>query len=236
MASTFNNRLRQVVLLLIIVLLAFLLLKQLYVFLPGFLGAITLYILFRESYYRLTIKKKWNKKPRTESDEEIPREINPEKARQKTFDRAVNLLTYKARSIKELRERLLEKDWTNEQIVDEVIEKLKFYGYLNDEVFAKSVASSQLRQKPIGKRLLQQKLSQKKLDKETVENALEKAFEETPEEELIDRAIAKRLRLKGKPETREDAKKFYDYLLRQGFSYDLVSNKMRELAKLEDEF
>ncbi|MFN8250365.1 MAG: AI-2E family transporter [Ferruginibacter sp.] len=61
MASTFNNRLRQVVLLLIIVLLAFLLLKQLYVFLPGFLGAITLYILFRESYYRLTIKKKWNK-------------------------------------------------------------------------------------------------------------------------------------------------------------------------------
>lgn len=61
MASTFNNRLRQVVLLLIIVLLAFLLLKQLYVFLPGFLGAITLYILFREWFYRLTIKKKWPK-------------------------------------------------------------------------------------------------------------------------------------------------------------------------------
>lgn len=181
-------------------------------------------------------KKKWSKKPRTESDEEIPREINPEKARQKTFDRAVNLLTYKARSIKELRERLLEKDWTNEQIVDEVIEKLKFYGYLNDEVFAKSLASSQLRQKPIGKRLLQQKLSQKKLDKETVENALEKAFEETPEDELIDRAIAKRLRLKGKPSTREDAKKFYDYLLRQGFSYDLVSQKMREISKMDDEF
>jgi len=181
-------------------------------------------------------KKKWNKKPRTESDEEIPREINPEKARQKTFDRAVNLLTYKARSIKELRERLLEKDWTTEQIVDEVIEKLKSYGYLNDEVFAKSLASSQLRQKPIGKRLLQQKLSQKKLDKETVENALEKAFEETPEDELIDRAIAKRLRLKGKPTTREDAKKFYDYLLRQGFAYDLVSNKMREISKMDDEF
>ncbi len=63
-------------------------------------------------------KKKWNKKPRTESEDETPREINPEKARQKTFDRAVNLLTYKARSIKELRERLLEKDWTNEQIVE----------------------------------------------------------------------------------------------------------------------
>lgn len=61
MPSTFNNRLRQIILLLIIILLAIVLLQQLYVFLPGFLGAITLYILFRETYYGLTIKKKWNK-------------------------------------------------------------------------------------------------------------------------------------------------------------------------------
>lgn len=61
MPATFNNRLRQIVLLLIIILLAVLLLQQLYIFLPGFLGAITLYILFRETYYGLTIKKKWNK-------------------------------------------------------------------------------------------------------------------------------------------------------------------------------
>ncbi len=155
---------------------------------------------------------------------------NPARSRQKTFDRAVNLLTYKPRSIKELRERLLEKKWTNAEIVDGVIEKLKEYNYLNDAQFAKSFAESQIRQKPVGKRVLQMKLAQKKLDKETVEAALEKALEETPEEEIIERAIEKRLRLKGKPGTREDAKKFYDYLLRQGFSYDLVSKKMREIA------
>jgi regulatory protein len=180
-------------------------------------------------------KRNWRKKTREEPDEVTPREINPEQARAKTFDRAVNLLTYKARSIKELRERLLEKDWTNEQIVDEVIEKLKYYCYLNDDVFAKNLASSKLRQKPMGKRLLQQKLVSKKLDPETIATALEKAFDEMPEGELIDRAIAKRLRLKGKPKDREDAKRFYDYLLRQGFSYDLVSSKMRDLAKIDEE-
>ena len=174
-------------------------------------------------------KRNW-RQPRREESDAPPREINPEKARSKTFDRAVNLLTYKPRSVEELRTRLLEKDWTNEQIVDEVIEKLKFYGYLNDAQFAKSFAASQIRQKPVGKRILKQKLALKKLDKETVDEALEKALEETPEEEIIERAITKRLRLKGKPATREDAKKFYDYLLRQGFSYDLVSNKMREIA------
>jgi regulatory protein len=177
-------------------------------------------------------KRKWRAPKEVENtgEEAAPRVINEEKARTKTFDRAVNLLAFKQRSIAELRERLLEKDWTTAEIVDEVIEKLKFYGYLNDEYFAKTFAASQIRQKPVGKRVLKQKLTMKKLDKETVEEALEKALEETPEEEIIERAIAKRLRLKGKPESREDAKKFYDYLLRQGFSYDLVSNKMREIA------
>ena len=155
---------------------------------------------------------------------------NVERSRQKTFDRAVNLLAYKPRSVVELRTRLMEKEWTNSEIVDEVIVKLESYGYLNDVIFAKNLAASQIRQKPIGKRVLQQKLAMKKLDKETVAEAIEKAFEDTPESEIIDRAIEKRLRIKGKPTDRADVKKFYDFLLRQGFSYDLVSNKMREIA------
>jgi len=175
-------------------------------------------------------KRNWRTKAREESDEK-PHEIkDAETARRKTFDRAVNLLTYKPRSENELRLRLLEKDWTNAEIVEAVLTKLKEYNYLNDEQFAKEYAAARLRQKPIGKRVLKQKLVLKKLDKETVDAALEKAFKETPEEEIIERAIEKRLRLKGKPETREDSKKLYDYLLRQGFSYDLVSSKMREIA------
>ncbi len=61
MPQTFNNRLRQLILLLIIAVLAFSLIKQLAAFLPGFLGAVTLYILLRNSFFRLTIKKKWSK-------------------------------------------------------------------------------------------------------------------------------------------------------------------------------
>ncbi|MCA1639577.1 MAG: recombination regulator RecX [Acidobacteria bacterium] len=117
--------------------------------------------------------KKW-KEIKDDSERTIK---DVEKSRTRTFDRAVNLLTYKPRSIKELRERLLEKDWTNEAIVTETIEKLEKYGYLNDAQFAKDFAASKLRQKPIGKRVLKQKLAQRKLGKETVEEAVEKAFE-----------------------------------------------------------
>ncbi len=59
--QTFNKQIRQIGLLLILTALAILLLFELYVFFPGFLGAITLYILSRAWFYSLTVQKKWNK-------------------------------------------------------------------------------------------------------------------------------------------------------------------------------
>lgn len=61
MNTEYNNRIRQVFFLLIVVALAILLFRQLYSFFPGFLGALTLYILCRKYYFYLTIKRKWNK-------------------------------------------------------------------------------------------------------------------------------------------------------------------------------
>lgn len=151
------------------------------------------------------------------------------------MNRAVKLLAAKPRSVRELRERLLEKSWTDETIVDAVLEKLKDYKYLDDEQFAHDLAVSQLRQKPQGKRRLQQTMSRKKLDKEIVDTAISEAFEKLPEEDLIALAIEKRLRLKGIPQTRDDAKKFYDHLLRQGFGYDLIREKMAAIASRDIE-
>jgi len=156
---------------------------------------------------------------------------DPAKARERTMNRAFRLLAAKPRSVAELRERLMEKNWTNLEIVNSVIEKLEDYKYLDDQQYAADLAVSKLRQKPQGKRKLQQSLSQKKLSKETVDEAITTAFEKLPEHDLIDQAIAKRLRLKGKPETREDLKKFYDHLLRQGFDFGLIRTKMDEVAK-----
>jgi hypothetical protein len=58
----FNNRIRQVIILLLIVMLGYLIINQLYIFVPGFLGAITLYILGRGRYYHMVFKRKWNPK------------------------------------------------------------------------------------------------------------------------------------------------------------------------------
>jgi len=167
------------------------------------------------------------RRQRIDDGERVVKDVD--RARTRTMNRAVKLLAAKPRSVAELRQRLLEKLWTDEKIVDGVIEKLKEYNYLDDEQFARDLAFSKLRQKPQGRRRLQQTMSQKQLDKDVVAAAVSEAFEALPEEELIDEAIQKRLRIKGKPETRDDLKKFIDHLLRLGFSYDLIRDKTGQL-------
>jgi len=166
-----------------------------------------------------------------------PRVIDEEKARARTLQRAVKLLAAKPRSVEELRERLLEKQWADEAAVEHALAKLKEYGYLDDERFAFGFASYRVRQKPVGRQRLARDLQTKKVSKETADAALELVYQETPEEELIERAIEKRARLRGRPSTRQETKSLYDHLLRLGFSYDLIIRKVRAAseAPAEDE-
>ncbi len=171
-----------------------------------------------------------NHRSRSSGEEPAQRPPDPQKARARTLQRAVKLLAAKPRSVAELRERLLEKEWTNEEAVDAAIAKLSEYGYVNDEQFAQSFAASRVRQKPIGRTRLARDLQMKKVPKELADAAIKATYEETPEETLIDEAIGKRVRLRGRPETREETKSLFDHLLRRGFSFDLVIRKVRDLS------
>ena len=168
---------------------------------------------------------------RTPATEEEATPLDPAKARARVFQRAAKLLAAKQRSVEELREKLSTTRGATRPVIDEVITRLREYGFLDDAKFAQIYASLRLRERPLGRRRLQRDLWLKKIDKQTAETALDEVFESTPEEELIERAIAKRIRLRGKPKTREDAKKLFDHLIRQGFEFELVSDKVRALSQ-----
>ena len=155
--------------------------------------------------------------------------------RRKTFERAVKLLAAKSRSVAELRERLLQRRGTTEAVVETVIARLREYGYLDDERYAFTYASSKVKQRPVGRRRLERDLKVKKVENEVAAEALELVYSETPEEQLIDRAIDKRIRLRGRPKDRAEAKKLFDHLLRQGFRFDLVSEKVRSATQYTDD-
>ena len=171
------------------------------------------------------------RKPTESEEHETATGLDPAKVRERVFQRAGKLLAAKPRSVAELRERLLEGRGATKAIVESVIERLSEYGYLDDARYAHSYASLRVHQRPIGRQRLQRDLWMKKIDKATADAALDQVFEATSEEELIDRAIEKRLRLQGKPKTRAEAKKLFDHLLRQGFALELVSEKVRAVSK-----
>ncbi len=57
----FNYKIKQILILSLLIILVLLAIKELYIFLPGLLGALTLYILSRGSYFQMIYHRKWRK-------------------------------------------------------------------------------------------------------------------------------------------------------------------------------
>lgn len=178
----------------------------------------------------VTTMRQRRSKPGTPPDDSRATRLSPDEVRARAFQRAVKLLAAKPRSIAELRERLAER-CPSKAVIETVIARLREYGYLDDERYALGYASSKVRQQPIGRRRLEQSLARKRVDRSVADEALNQVFAETPEEELLDRAVEKRIRLRGRPKTRAEAKSLFDHLLRQGFPFELVGEKVRAASR-----
>lgn len=59
--TSFNYQIKQILILSLLIALILLALRELYIFLPGLLGALTLYIISRGSYFQLIYHRKWKK-------------------------------------------------------------------------------------------------------------------------------------------------------------------------------
>ncbi|HUS11892.1 MAG TPA: RecX family transcriptional regulator [Pyrinomonadaceae bacterium] len=171
-------------------------------------------------------------KPKTAAADSRTSRLSPDEIRARAFQHAVKLLAARPRSIAELRERLAER-CSSKTVIETVISRLREYGYLDDERYAVTYATSKVRQHPVGRRRLEFSLARKKIDRAVADEALNQVFAETPEDELIDRAIEKRIRLRGQPKTRAEAKSLFDHLLRQGFQFELVVDKVQAASKAD---
>ena len=123
-----------------------------------------------------------------------------------------NKLKNKIAEEKEYKTRSPELDFeTMEEIVNRLIAK----GYLNDEKFAEYYVENRFVKKGISKKRLKMELMKKGIDSKIIENVLESGVRN--DEEEIKKIIAKK-------RNKYDDEKLIAYLVRQGFSYDLVKD------------
>jgi len=147
---------------------------------------------------------------------------------------ALRILAARSCSEGQLRDRLSAKVWAQTGLVEDCIKRLKELGYVNDDLFARSYANHRVSSKPLGRARLARELAFKKVARASIDGALDKVFDEAPEETLIDRAIARRLRTHGRPADRSASKRMFDHLARLGFEYDLILRKLGDLRTNTD--
>ncbi|MCM1082766.1 MAG: recombination regulator RecX [Clostridium sp.] len=149
------------------------------------------------------------------------------KARYSAFDTAVYYLTYKARTEKELRDKLSEKGYSLKE-VDAAVDRLDCYGYIDDEGYALSYIRS--KKGKMGARLIALKLSQKGISRDIIERKLDMAdFDEYSD---IKKVLSARYSDLSDLTTRRKAQ---GYMARRGYAYEDIANAINSLVK-EDEF
>jgi regulatory protein len=130
---------------------------------------------------------------------------------------ALKLLAKRDYSKAEMIEKLTQAGFDQSDVEDAVL-RLSEYGYLDDEKFTTSFIETRIKQKVVSKQLLEEELRRRKID----ENIIKAAVDHINDEDLLQRTIKNYLRLKGNPKNLKEVKKLYSYLLRHGFSEEMI--------------
>ena len=138
------------------------------------------------------------------------------------MNRALHFLGYRARSRREVRDRLRRYGY-GEETVGGVIGRLEELGYLDDEEFARTAAREKARR--YGPRRVSADLRRSGVDAELAEDVVEEEFAERSEVEAARSAAARRYN-RGRSDA--EARRVYGFLIRRGYSADVCAEVARE--------
>lgn len=143
---------------------------------------------------------------------------------QKAFNRALNYISYRPRSVREVTEKLKLLNYS-ENIINEVVNKLLELRFLNDEDFALLWAESRINSKMIGKFKLKRELQLKGINSLFIENLLYELYTEYNEEEL---AIRKLIKKYGFKNVLPEEDKMIKFLARNGYSFQIAKQAVSQ--------
>jgi len=162
------------------------------------------------------------------SDKQI-KELTTADEFDKAKQAAVNLLSYRPRSIKEVSNRLVHKGW-NQDLADRVTGELVDKGYLNDEEFAAIFARDKTKNKCLGPVALKSELIKTGVAEKIIEQTIEAVYSKYPADELIQRLMKKRGIDLNVPLVKKEKQRFINLLKRKGFTWDQMESVVRNLS------
>lgn len=141
----------------------------------------------------------------------------------KAKDKALKYLSYKMRSEKQVREKLIEEQFPK-VIINKIIQILKKYNYINDEEYAKAFIKDKVNIKGYGFFKISYELKNQGIDEHIFKKYLENEEFVDEQKKAID-LLKKKIKRIDVIDYKEK-QKLYAYLIRRGFSYDTINNAL----------
>jgi regulatory protein len=145
---------------------------------------------------------------------------------------ALRMLARRPYSVAEMR-RALEKKYPNSSQVPKAISRLRELHYLDDKKFAEHYAYSLARNRAYGRFRIRRELKAKLVDYRQIEPALQQAFAETSERELLEQTLEKKVRTLRLPLTPAKLASLCQSLLRRGFNSGDIIKAVRGRPELK---
>ena len=142
---------------------------------------------------------------------------------ERSYERALNFLSYRPRSEEEVRRNLRDKD-VDEQVIEVVIRRLIRAGLLDDREFADYWVDNRARFNPRGLRGLRYELRRRGVSHDIIDDALA-SFDAGGAARQVAEAGARRL---SREEPDDFRRKLTAYMARRGFSYHLIKPLVEE--------
>jgi regulatory protein len=149
--------------------------------------------------------------------------LTSEKARAYAFF----LLKFRLRSEQELLQRLKKKGFSGD-LSQSTVNFLKNKEFIDDRLFAKVWVGNRLK-RPFGLKKIRQELEQKGLTNEIIQDALSAVKADYCETQLVSQLAQQRFARQVGVDKQKAKARVYAYLLRRGFSPDIVSQIVKQL-------
>ncbi len=150
---------------------------------------------------------------------------------EKAFQFAIRYHSIRPRSSSEFKVYLTKKKFS-EAVINSAMEKLNSLSVINDKEFARMFVSDKLKLRPVSRIMMEILLSKKGIKKELAQSILNKYYTVDSEKKVAAELAKKRIEryIKNKF-TEVDLKKVFDFLLRRGFSYSIVTDVLKNIYK-----
>ncbi len=163
-----------------------------------------------------------------EVDDNFIKEVLKAEEQNKVTNKALNLLSYRQRSEKEIYDALKRNDY-EDIYINRAIESCKKHGYINDKAFAEAFTRDKVNLNKHGEHRIRHELMRKGVSENIIDEVL--VLDEDEQFQIALKLAEKRLPSYRKDDHNARYRKLSGYLQRRGYSYDIVSKVMNIVLK-----